>query len=112
MCGFIQSSLVTVPFKLTALLASNSAANEWCANTGSAAPSKPKAARSIPSFTFIFNASKLNSVETAVRGSEGQRHKDRPAPSSLETGFSADTHCALDVPFPKQISQLRPPLPL
>src|SRR6267378_138298 len=36
-CGLLHSILTTVPFILTGLFASNSAANEWCAVTGAAA---------------------------------------------------------------------------
>jgi Tol biopolymer transport system component len=36
-CGLIQSIFVTTPSSLTGRFASNSAANEWCANAGKAA---------------------------------------------------------------------------
>src|SRR5436190_6930508 len=36
MCGFTHSVLTTLPFNVTGLFASNSAANEWCAMTGTA----------------------------------------------------------------------------
>src|SRR5262245_48018628 len=57
MCGFAHSMLVTAPLSVTGLFASNSAANEWCAETGWAAASRP-AARIPGSRRFI---------ETSVR---------------------------------------------
>ena len=38
-CGFVHSSFVTVPVNLTGRLMSNSAANEWCDEAGTAARS-------------------------------------------------------------------------
>src|SRR5690349_1473163 len=36
MCGLVHSTLVTVPDMVSGLLESYSAANEWCADTGTA----------------------------------------------------------------------------
>src|SRR5438445_2666490 len=43
MGGFSHSSFVTLPFSVTGLLASNSAAKEWCPDRGCAAATTSKA---------------------------------------------------------------------
>src|SRR5437762_5676812 len=40
-CGLIHSIFVTDPFKVTGLLASNSAENAWCAASGAPSPGAP-----------------------------------------------------------------------
>src|SRR5437762_647627 len=60
MWGFCHSTLVTVPVNVTGLLASNSAAKEWCASTGTAARSRPRAATK----TEIFLISSLHAKFT------------------------------------------------
>src|ERR1700677_3607881 len=52
MCGFSQSTLVTLPFRVTVFFASNSAEKEWCANI-EAAESNPTA--NTASLAFIEN---------------------------------------------------------
>src|SRR6267154_2057707 len=64
MWGFCHSTLVTVPVNVTGLLASNSAAKEWCASTGTAARSRPKAATK----TEIFLISSLHAKFTLSSG--------------------------------------------
>ena len=54
MCGFSHSTFVTAPFSVTGLFASNSAAKEWCAETGSDSDIEPGADASS---TFVFIAS-------------------------------------------------------
>src|SRR5215510_5281266 len=54
MCGFAHSTFVTVPLNSMGLVLSYSAANEWCAMTGTAAASKPTITRpSTPRFIAI-----------------------------------------------------------
>src|SRR5579864_6659588 len=50
--GFTQSNFTTVPFSVTGLVESYSAANEWCASTGTAARSR-RLAIETTNFTFI-----------------------------------------------------------
>src|SRR5215475_14323686 len=52
-CGLIQSSLVSEPVRLMGLLASNSAAKEWCAKTGAAAATISAAAMIHARLIFI-----------------------------------------------------------
>src|ERR1700678_3749306 len=56
MCGFSQSTLVTVPCRLTGFVLSNSAENEWCAKA-EAAESSPNA--NTASLAFIENLPNL-----------------------------------------------------
>src|SRR5215469_4994437 len=52
-CGLTQSIFTTVPLTVTGCDASNSAANEWCATTGTAARSNPTEAARIAELFFI-----------------------------------------------------------
>src|SRR2546422_3506665 len=68
MCGFIQSTFVTVPVNVIGLFRSNSADTAWCANAGTSAASRAEPKMKTPTrFRAIDPPINLNiAIETRL----------------------------------------------
>ena len=52
-CGFTHSSSVSVPFRVTGWSMSNSAENEWCADTPAPAPASSTPSAATPTDSIL-----------------------------------------------------------
>src|SRR5688500_19010901 len=88
MCGFIQSTLVTVPVALNGFSRSNSAENEWWASIGAAVTSTPNAAAITAVLIFIEASVHLQSSSNSLHY---RSPPDRRQLIDHEVGYSRPT---------------------
>src|SRR5215510_1376029 len=105
MCGFAHSTLVTAPFSVTGLLASNSAANEWCVKTGS---TKARARRPAPITTRLML---INAPPALLYTEASGRARCPPSLDRLLTSYGGTGPPSLDVLPRASAGQVRRAVP-